>query len=256
MNNKLIFDIGMHIGEDTRHYLSKGYKVIAVEANPLLAEQNNVKFKKEITAGKLIILNVGIAESDGVLPFYRNHRLTDWSSFDKDLGGRNGTSYDVIDVPCISTQSLFEKYGIPFYFKVDIEGYDWVCVNALDKDLGLPKYFSCEGSEMSLLDTLYKKGYSKFKLINQANNFEPININQERKQYFPKYRIIMNGIKLRLQKVIPIKHFYGSAGPFAEDTKGEWLDYDTTKKLFSEFLYGNDGKGLNNTSWFDIHATY
>ena len=32
----LIFDIGMHIGQDTEFYLKKGFCVVAVEANPKL----------------------------------------------------------------------------------------------------------------------------------------------------------------------------------------------------------------------------
>ncbi|HND96630.1 MAG TPA: hypothetical protein PLH49_12755, partial [Chitinophagaceae bacterium] len=58
--NKLVFDIGMHIGQDTCHFLKMGYNVIAVEANPDLVIQNRKKFRKEIEKGQLIILNVGI----------------------------------------------------------------------------------------------------------------------------------------------------------------------------------------------------
>ena len=34
--NLLIFDIGCHLGEDSEFYLRKGFKVVAVEANPEL----------------------------------------------------------------------------------------------------------------------------------------------------------------------------------------------------------------------------
>ena len=37
--NKLIFDIGMFDGADTRYYLNKGYKVLAVEANTVLVKR-------------------------------------------------------------------------------------------------------------------------------------------------------------------------------------------------------------------------
>ena len=33
----IIFDIGMHCGEDTDFYLKKGFTVVGVEANPELA---------------------------------------------------------------------------------------------------------------------------------------------------------------------------------------------------------------------------
>ena len=36
-SNNLIFDVGLHTGQDTAFYLKKGFRVIAIEANPLLA---------------------------------------------------------------------------------------------------------------------------------------------------------------------------------------------------------------------------
>ena len=36
---KLIYDIGMFDGADTRYYLNKGYKVLAVEANPIVVKR-------------------------------------------------------------------------------------------------------------------------------------------------------------------------------------------------------------------------
>lgn len=37
-SNKLIFDIGFNNGDDTDHYFARGVDVLAVEANPELAE--------------------------------------------------------------------------------------------------------------------------------------------------------------------------------------------------------------------------
>ena len=50
-NKKLIFDIGMNIGQDTRQYLNLGFDVIAVEADPELVRKNKknlrMKLKKD-----------------------------------------------------------------------------------------------------------------------------------------------------------------------------------------------------------------
>src|SRR5260221_7698885 len=35
--NRVIYDVGAHRGEDAAFYLQKGFAVVAVEANPLLA---------------------------------------------------------------------------------------------------------------------------------------------------------------------------------------------------------------------------
>ena len=62
----LIFDIGFHKGEDTLFYLLKGYRVIAVDADPdLINEWQNI-FKKYIENGKLLLLNYVISDTNDV----------------------------------------------------------------------------------------------------------------------------------------------------------------------------------------------
>ena len=36
---KLIYDIGMYDGSDTRYYLNEGFRVLAIEANPVLVKR-------------------------------------------------------------------------------------------------------------------------------------------------------------------------------------------------------------------------
>ncbi len=43
----VVFDIGMHTGQDTNYYLRSGYKVIAAEANPILAAENEKNFQRQ-----------------------------------------------------------------------------------------------------------------------------------------------------------------------------------------------------------------
>ena len=38
-SKKLIFDIGMYDGSDTRYYLNEGFRVLAIEANPVLVKR-------------------------------------------------------------------------------------------------------------------------------------------------------------------------------------------------------------------------
>ena len=255
MNENLVFDIGMHKGEDTRYYLSQGYRVLAIEANPVLADAGKEKFKKQIDAGRLTILNIGVANSEGILPFYKNLRLSEWSSFDKSIGTRNGTPYEVIDVQCTTTKKLFETYGVPYYMKVDIEGYDYLCLQDIPESGNKPQFVSCEACSLEWLGILKSKGYTKFKMISQGDNYVQIDLNKEKKSYYPKYQTIKNGIKLRLQKIIPFKHFYGSSGPFGNATEGEWKTYEQVKEQYESFYDKQTGQPLNPVSWFDFHAS-
>jgi len=43
LKNNLIFDVGMHKGEDTDFYIKKGFDVIGFEANPEL-----IKYLKKL----------------------------------------------------------------------------------------------------------------------------------------------------------------------------------------------------------------
>jgi len=69
---KLIFDIGMFDGDDTRYYLNKGYKVLAVEANTVLVKRaKEILFNEHINNGDLTILNFAL--TDG-----KKKRITDY----------------------------------------------------------------------------------------------------------------------------------------------------------------------------------
>ncbi len=46
----LIYDIGIHNGDDTAYYLSRGYRVVAVDANPLMMDAARQKFAEAVSA--------------------------------------------------------------------------------------------------------------------------------------------------------------------------------------------------------------
>ena len=56
-NPNLIFDIGASNGTDTQFYLDKGFDVVAVEADPVMYEENLHRFKTSIVQGRLQMLN-------------------------------------------------------------------------------------------------------------------------------------------------------------------------------------------------------
>jgi FkbM family methyltransferase len=254
LKENLIFDIGLHKGEDTIHYLKEGYKVVAVEANPDLADYCKQKFGDAIKSNRLIILNVGIARENGVLPFYINQHTSEWSSFDKAIGGRNNTSFETINVPCVTAKSLFEEYGIPYYMKVDIEGNDFLCLEDIPDTGERPRYVSCEAVYAEWLDILKGKGYQKFKLINQADGFNTMNLNVQKRRYYSAYVQIRNGLEQRARKVFNFKYASSSSGPFGENSKGKWKTYEEVRKLFFEFFQGDLNEPVNKYSWWDFHA--
>ncbi len=109
----LIFDIGIHIGQDTEFYLKKGFRVVAVEANPVLVEAAKQKFASEIVAGNLTIENVCVGAQRGTADFFVNNKVTEWSSMHEHLGSREvGSTKITVDV--VRYLDLAEKHGTPY----------------------------------------------------------------------------------------------------------------------------------------------
>ena len=250
----LIYDIGMYNGEDTKYYLKKGFRVIAIEANPALVALVKEELKPFITAQQLTIINVGIAEKDGNMTFYRNDHELEWSSFDKVIGTRNNTPYTELQVPCRTLSSILAEYGVPYYLKIDIEGYDAICIHGIESVQNTPSYISCEASSLECLEALIAKGYTQFKLINQARNFAAFKWNVENQVIGNFIQQKWNRIKLRLQKYIPFQYNYGTTGPFAEHTSGPWRDANYIRNAYNQFYSLPDNQPVNGLSWFDIHA--
>jgi len=177
---KLIFDIGMHIGRDTEFYLRKGFKVVAVEANPVLAKQSNERFSSEIASGQLTIVNKALVEdqTDSV-EFYVNDEKNDWGTLLPDWNRSLNKAFRRITVPTIRLPDLIAAHGVPYFMKIDIEGADVMCVRSLMHQRESPSYVSVELMTpnnlanqrvecLEILVYLRAMGYTKFQISDQS----------------------------------------------------------------------------------------
>ena len=144
----IIFDVGMNNGDDSKHYLSKGYQVVAIEANPILVERGRARFQKEIAAGQILIECVGIVDQPGKIPFWINDERDVFSSFDRARAGRNGMKCHPIEIECVTFDKLLTKYGVPYYLKLDAEGAEPYCLKCL-QPTSPPEYVSVEAEDLS-----------------------------------------------------------------------------------------------------------
>lgn len=125
-NDNLIYDVGLHNGDDTAYYLNKGYRVIAIEADPVQADIAKGKFKEYVDREQLLILNIGVAAEEGEFDFYINEIQPEWNSFDLSIASRDGLPYHAIKIETRPFDSIIKKNGVPYYLKVDIEGNDYL----------------------------------------------------------------------------------------------------------------------------------
>jgi FkbM family methyltransferase len=180
----LVYDVGMHKGEDSDYYLKKGFRVIGFEADPILAEHCRSRFSDEVENGRLIVVNAAIVElPDGLtkgktVQFFRNKESSVWGTVVDSRARRNellGTRNEIIDVPAVDFSEYLEKYGMPYYMKIDIEGNDKVCLRSMLKFEQRPDYVSIESEKVSFirpeeeLNLFTSLGFTRFKAIQQAS---------------------------------------------------------------------------------------
>ncbi len=280
---KLIYDVGFNDGGDTAYYLSGGYDVLAIEANPQRVGAGQERFAQEIAAGRLTILNVGIGSSPGIFPFWINEANDRYSSFERALAQRDNLLCHQIPICCRTFSEILAEYGTPHYLKIDIEGSDHLCVEALTGEL--PKYISLElhhtdsaGRDRSLgtIRQLADLGYTKFKLINQYTFTDCMPIFRDELGMRILYRLyrgsrlcrsIVNALPPAMyphkQEFDTFRERFSyrfpkvSSGPFGEDTYGPWRSMSEIIARAQTLYDGFTRSGIPLIeAWFDVHASY
>ena len=239
MVSGVIFDVGAHTGEDTDFYLGKGFRVVAVEANPALAKGLRRRFKRAVSQGNLIVVEKAVsAPGINKVPFYINQSKDDWSSTFENVASKGSSRVREILVDAVSLPELFREYGVPHYLKIDIEMGDVVALESLLGTESRPRYISAEIHEIRVLETLATLGYRKFQILNQwLNGFvQPVSPAREGRFFWPGQ---LGG--------------YHSGLFGAELPEEDWVGFETARDLYLAHMTISR-YGLAKNSWFDIHA--
>jgi FkbM family methyltransferase len=226
----LIFDVGLHLGEDAEFYLKKGFRVVGIEADPSHCAAVTERLHEHVKSGQLIIVNAAIAEQTGRISFYRNLDKSIFGTTEQDWVERNtrfGTRVERIEVDAMQMKDILAAYGVPYYMKVDIEGRDLLCLDALRGFRDRPKYLSIEASKMTLgavraeLDLMSDLGYRDFKVVPQHTVDKQIPPNPSREGRYADW------------------HFAeGSSGLFGEEAPGDWLDIESAMRAYRPIFRG------------------
>lgn len=248
VNENLIFDVGMHKGEDTSYYLKKGFKVVAFEADPELVEICKKRFFNEIKTGNLILVEGAIVDTnitqDKTISFYKNNELSVWGTVVEKWATRNenlGTTSQIITVPTIDFKKCLEEFGIPHYLKIDIEGMDTICLESLLHFDNKPNYISIESEKVSFEKLLYefelfeRLGYNKYQLINQAE--------------ITKFK---EPVESKEGQYLDYTFEEGSSGLFGADLQTPWVNKQIALSKYKWIFYGYKLWGDNSKirRWF------
>ncbi len=169
-----VYDVGANNGDDTAFYLAKGFRTVAVEADPALGDALRARFADALAEGRLIVENVGIAEAHGTLPFFVN-AFSDWSSFVRGSKATGENTYREIEVTTEPLSAIIARNGAPHYVKLDIEGFELAAIRSLVGMGAPPPYLSFEINPewQECVDTLRALGYRRFQVVRQGGEFLP-----------------------------------------------------------------------------------
>lgn len=212
----VIYDFGMNNGDDVAYYLTKGRRVVAVEANNALCDMAAKRFYLEIQNGQLIILNIALSEaaSDDPMPFYihkQEHVLSQILA----PSIEDADKFHETLVPRRTASSIISQFGDPHYVKIDIEHYDHIVLREMFSQNIIPEYISAESHSIEVFCALVMAGYKSFNLVDGASVPEVYG--------FPIH----------------------SAGPYGRDLITPWYDRES-------FFYRLASEGMG---WKDIHAS-
>jgi FkbM family methyltransferase len=244
-HHDLIYDVGLHKGEDAEFYLRKGFRVVAFEADPDLIASCRRRLKEFVDSGQLTIIEGAIVGLDVItadhnkVRFYTNGDNSVWGTVSSDWAERNarlGTSSSVIEVDAINVADAIREHGVPYFMKIDIEGCDTVCLSALSAFTERPTYISIESDKTNFgniereIDLLTKLGYTSFRAVEQST----IHLSQS------------PPLPPREGKYAAQRFEAGSSGLFGSELEGKWKSRHEILRQYrfirlGYFLVGDDG---------------
>ena len=268
----LIYDIGMHNGDDSLFYLLKGFRVIAVEADPQLCEAARNRLRPFLEGGQLTIVNRAVMPKAGPVTFHRSS-TPGWGTVVEDWHRYNvahGVAADSFVVDGTTLADLIKNHGPPFYLKVDIEGMDRMALESLAATNVRPHYLSIEtsfersptmASIEAEFETLVALGYDRFKIVDQERVPEQVPPSPA-----------------RMGKYVPYEFTDSASGLFGEEAPGEWLSAQAALESFRQIcrkhwlplllhrrtrlyryyvgIMARPSGHVPNLGWYDIHAKH
>lgn len=240
VNQNLIFDIGLHKGNDAQFYVRKGFSVVGVEARADHCTLVGNTFKDSVDLGRLVIVNKALFSASGSrVSFFVNPIKDDWGSLSKGSAEKGVATAFEIEVETTTLNDLIDEYGYPYYIKCDIEGADSIFVQQLVAQPYRPPFISIEVNGVEDVARLFSAGYDSFQIINQQFNWvtRPPNPSREGNYAEQVFDGEMSGLFGRELPPDGWSDFSTAIGQILD-----WLDLASRNKRLAE-------------GWLDVHCS-
>jgi FkbM family methyltransferase len=140
----LVFDIGANVGNRIDIFLGLGAKVVAVEPQLECIQTLLEKFGTNIK-----IENIGLSNKEGESDFHIANEST-ISSFSEEFVSKTGVDRfkknkweNTIKVHVSTFDKLIEKYGVPDFSKIDVEGFELEVLQGLNQTVSALSFEYC-----------------------------------------------------------------------------------------------------------------
>lgn len=172
----LCFDIGANIGNKSKIFLSLNARVIAFEPQssclPYLEE-----IKNKNSSFQFFKLGVGSSNEEKKLSLGSHIEISTFSENFKNYFENDKNYWNAREkVSVVTLNSLIEKYGIPNFCKIDVEGYEYEILNGLLYKIPLIEFEFTGGfiqETIQILEKLDTLGDCKFNyILNENSKFQ------------------------------------------------------------------------------------
>jgi FkbM family methyltransferase len=138
----LVFDVGAHVGNQTRCLAGLGARVIAIEPQPAFAAWLGWLFRGD---PRVVVVESALGAKAGAARLYPSPRTptvatlsTDWIASVRRARSFAGVRWAApVEVPVTTLDALIERHGLPRFCKIDVEGSEAEILRGLSRPVAL-----------------------------------------------------------------------------------------------------------------------
>jgi FkbM family methyltransferase len=172
--NSLVYDIGANLGQYSEALESAGMRVIAVEPNADCVRHIELTY----TNKRIETIHAALGPKSGLASLNLSDERDDTSTMSSDWinmlhkeYAQDPNGFRKITIPMVTLDSLIVHYGLPYYIKIDVEGYESSVLDGLSTQPNVLSFEYHGAKPEGAFECLEKPVFSKdsaFNLTNEA----------------------------------------------------------------------------------------